>query len=541
LTQDIIDQNVSACINIIASGITIDCQNHLIDGVDFYVPPPDEQMSFGIVSNGYSNIAIRNCRLSDWSHPLSLLNGENISVENIEAFSGVWIGAFVSDSNNVYLSNITVHDFAQDSFTFRNTINSRLENAVIYNGGHHGIAIDGNSNNISLENIEVFNTSDIGINVNGNNHVLRNLTVHSTQGIWVWGNNHMLEDIETFDTTAERAGVGIHSDNTVLRNIYNHDEYHSVLGGVNNTLEYSRCENVTWGCWHIFGNNITVRHNNFPSGMSLFGSSYGEIYNNTIGDGISMQDWNGVSSSYNEIYNNYIYKETPCGISLINSNDNLIYNNIINSSQAVCFGGDIYTNYWNTTLQTGNNIWNTSLGYIGGNAWFKPDSTGYSETSSCHDTNADGFCDNPYVLATNNIDYLPIAKTVGQYPVYLSITFSYSSIDFGTLQHNTINPAPNQAQGVYNVSVDTNSNYVVKAYGNDFTPYLSISNLKFDTNSSVENLDINQAISLSTSPQTIDTYPPTVTINYHGYWLNIPYGQYATTYTTTVTINYEIA
>jgi parallel beta-helix repeat protein len=418
LTEDIIDQNVSACISINANNITLDCQNHLIDGVDFYVPQPDEQMSFGIISNGYNNIAIRNCKLSDWSHPLNLQSGENITVEKVEAFSGVWIGPFVSDSNNVYFSNITIYDFAQDSFTFRNTINSRLENAVIYNVGHHGIAIDENSNNISLENIEVFNTSDIGINVNGgSNHVLRNLTVHSTKGISVWGgSNHLLEDIETFDTTPDWAGVWLlNPQNTVLRNIYSHDEYRSVLGGTNNTLEYSRCENVTWGCWHLFGNNITVRHNDFPSGMGLFGSSYGEIYNNTIGDGISMQDWDGVSSSYNEIYNNYIYKETPCGISLANSNDNLIYNNIINSSQAVCFGENIYTNYWNTSYQEGENIWNASLGYIGGNFWTNPNGNGYSDT--CLDTNADGFCDDPYVLAQDNIDYLPIARSIGKYCV----------------------------------------------------------------------------------------------------------------------------
>jgi hypothetical protein len=52
--------------------------------------------------------------------------------------------------------------------------------------------------------------------------------------------------------------------------------------------------------------------------------------------------------------------------------------------------------------------------YIGGNYWGSPDGTGYSDT--CVDANNDGICDNPYTLATDNIDYLPLAKYVGPPP-----------------------------------------------------------------------------------------------------------------------------
>jgi len=56
------------------------------------------------------------------------------------------------------------------------------------------------------------------------------------------------------------------------------------------------------------------------------------------------------------------------------------------------------------------------LGYIGGNFWTNPTSNGYSDT--CWDTDADGFCDQPYDLLGDgsNVDYLPIARTLGQYP-----------------------------------------------------------------------------------------------------------------------------
>ena len=126
---------------------------------------------------------------------------------------------------------------------------------------------------------------------------------------------------------------------------------------------------------------------------------------------------------------------------------------------------------------------------------------------------------------------------------YISVTFSYNAVNYGTLiAGSSNNPAPDQADGVYNVTVDTNYAYDVKAYGTDFSDgaghSFAISNLKLDTDSTTSGLNINNAVSLSTTEQTIDSYDYTVTQNYHGYWLSIPSGQYAGTYTATVTINY---
>jgi hypothetical protein len=126
---------------------------------------------------------------------------------------------------------------------------------------------------------------------------------------------------------------------------------------------------------------------------------------------------------------------------------------------------------------------------------------------------------------------------------YISVTFSYNAVNYGTLTAGSSNnPAPNQANGVYNVSVDTNYAYDVQTYGTDFSDgaghTFSISNLKLDTNSTASNLDVASAVALSSTAQTIDSYAYTVTQNYHGYWLSIPAGQYAASYSGTVTINY---
>jgi parallel beta-helix repeat protein len=275
-------------------------------------------------------------------------------------------------------------------------------------------------------------------------------------------------------------------------------------------------------------------------GIYLDSSSSNSIINSTASShyfvGIFL-----LSSSNNTIYNNIIQNNAN-GIYLYYSDSNLIYNNLFNNTYnnfVFGFDGDIYPNYWNTSYQSGNNIWNSSLGYIGGNLWTTPDGNGYSDT--CNDTNADGFCDDPYVLATDNIDYLPITKTVGQYPYYISVTFSYSNISFGTVNPYSLAPAIDQNFGYLNVSVNTSSNYQVKAYALDWTGPQTIpaSTLYFDTNETYSNLSYSNSIQLNTSYQIIDTYPSTVTTNYHGFWFNVPLA-YAGDYNTTIIIDYSI-
>ena len=144
------------------------------------------------------------------------------------------------------------------------------------------------------------------------------------------------------------------------------------------------------------------------------------------------------------------------------------------------------------------------------------------------------------VIAPVIADTVTVQTTVQK---YISVTFNYSSVNFGTLTAGTSDqPAPDQTSGVYNVSIDTNYAYTVSASGTDFSDggshTFSISNLKLDTNDTASNLALGSAVTLSSSSQTIDSYADTVTSNFHGYWLTIPSGQYATTYSSTVTITY---
>lgn len=127
----------------------------------------------------------------------------------------------------------------------------------------------------------------------------------------------------------------------------------------------------------------------------------------------------------------------------------------------------------------------------------------------------------------------------------LSITFNYNTVNFGILPiGSNNNPAPNQTNGIYNVTVNTNQNYKVEASGTNFNSSsgysFSVSNLKMDTNSIAPNLSVNNSTTLSSIPQIIDNnINYTIGTHYHGFWLSIPSSQYATIYTSTITITYS--
>jgi len=145
----------------------------------------------------------------------------------------------------------------------------------------------------------------------------------------------------------------------------------------------------------------------------------------------------------------------------------------------------------------------------------------------------------PTVLA----DDVTVSATVSG---YITATFNYAAVSYGSLSAGTSNnAAPNQLNGVYNVTVDANNNYKVQAYGLNFTDggghEFYINNLKMDSNATAGNLAVGSAVALTEVAQTIETnILPAVTTHYHGYWLSIPAGQYGAAYSSTVTETYSL-
>jgi len=488
LTNDIIDTSISPCINISANNVVLDCQGHIIDS--------DYSGDYGIYvyrsTPTNTNITIKNCVLTEWSsYGLYLRGSNNNTLTNITSnFNNN--GLYIDVSNYNTLINITSNSYGYGLYLWGSNYNT-LTN-IIANFGCCGLELYVSNNN-TLTNITASNNYYEGLALVGSNNTLTNIIANSNgyYGLYIYGLNNTLTNIIA---NSNYYGLYLHVlDYNTLTNIIANSNYYGLYIGssFDNTLT-----------------NITASNNNY--GLYLYYSNY-----NTIKD--------------SKIQNSINY-----GIYLLEAKYNLIYNNLFNNTNNFYFEGTIYLNYWNTTRQPGNRIYSPGT-EIGGNYWTNPSGNGYSDT--CTDADRDGFCDSPYTLNSQNIDYLPLSD---EYSVaYITVTFNYAQVNFGTLNHNTLNPAPNQGYGIYNCTVDTNAPYKVYAMGYDFSgpATLSISNLYFDTNETAAGLSYSNAVSLSTSYQLIDTnIPPTYTTNFHGYWLYIPYGQRAGNYNTTVIIAY---
>ena len=201
--------------------------------------------------------------------------------------------------------------------------------------------------------------------------------------------------------------------------------YAGIYIGYPANVTIKNCILTDWGEEGIFfffaGENVienVTLDSNFIGinlGMSMYNRISKVISKNNVRWGIYL----GGNAWYNNISDSIFENNGWHGIYISDGSENLIYNNIFNNTNNIYIESGFYE-YWNTTKQPGTNIWNSSLGYIGGNFWTFPGGKGYSDT--CNDLDADGFCDNPYQLDSNNFDYLPIARVVGQYFIVKDVT-----------------------------------------------------------------------------------------------------------------------
>ena len=203
----------------------------------------------------------------------------------------------------------------------------------------------------------------------------------------------------------------------------------------------------------------------FFQGIRIYGSTYVTAINNSF----VSQDYSGismVSSRNNQIINN-TFDENYMGVYISHTNNSNISNNIItdsvnygiygfadgsnvlinnnylnNTNNTRIFSPDTFKANWNTTNSTGQRIDNKT-GNIGGNYWATPNGTGFSQL--CTDANEDGFCDEAYTLAENNIDYLPLYYELdpsevwfGAYDVGMTPITSFNITINGITKNNSI-------------------------------------------------------------------------------------------------------
>jgi len=590
LANDIIDSTASTCIDIQANNVILDCQGHLIDGID-----DSSVNNYGILiyrnSPQETNITIKNCVVTDYEDGIYIYQASNNKVINCTSNSNTANGIFLDSPVDMIGNNLILNCTARENVgagIFISVIsNNTIENCDLESNSYGGIGIK-NSGNNSIKNCYVFIPSTIapiaGIDLDSaNNNTIDNLTIiyesSSSPGIYIrYGSSYNVVN----NTYINSANDGIRIENDVNSDNYNviqntkisfagdngiYIYYSSRNKIINSVINSSYNYNIyIWASNYNEIVNSTIENCSYdPETGNGIGIFVGSSSNNTVisGNLIRYNTQRGIYISQSRnvtIYNNIIQENGEYGIRFYSVSGSTIYNNLFNNTVNFGLGGNIYANYWNTTLQPGTNI--VGGPYIGGNYWGSPDGTGYSDT--CSDSNNDGICDDPYTLTTNNIDYLPLAKVqVTPSPsggitstqittstvtvnVYVSILLSAplaGGVQFGNLDPGTSNNPSITCQGLncnITVSPDTNVNVDIVTKAN--APLTSstgatipLDNYKWNATSNAAPSGPAYALKTTydyTNKVGVSLIPgQTVTIQF---WLDVPLAQAAGTYNNTL-------
>jgi parallel beta-helix repeat protein len=455
-----------------ANNIVLDCQGHTIGGIN-------TEYIYGIYVPTRTNVTIKNCILTGWFYGIYIRHSQYNNLSNISTSSNT-IGIYMDSSNFNTIINITSNDEIWTRYSNFNIFsnidlshgwagieldysNFNTLSNITSKYNTYGIWIY-DSDYITVKDSDISYNYAYDIKLSGGlcHHTFENVIGTDNKPIVFYNSSVVIKDwnnnvseiilcnadysvIDNLVLSHTIKNVGLYLVATTYANISN-SIFTNLYGGItissshSNTLSNITTYSNVYGIYLEYSSsntlsNITTYSNDcgiyFSSTLNNFNTlsnitTYSNVYgiaienshSNTLSNITTYSNWIGIFIGGGlNILNNSIIQNNENGIILSLGDErgpNTIYNNIFNNTNNFGFDGTIYPNYWNTSYQSGNNIWNASLGYIGGNYWTNPDGNGYSDT--CHDTNADGFCDDPYVLATDNIDYLPIARSVGQYP-----------------------------------------------------------------------------------------------------------------------------
>lgn len=424
------------------------------------------------------------------------LDCQNYKIDGIDsAFpTNITYGIYIADKDNVVIKNCYVSDWGFGILGASLDVGIIIDNATAKSNAIGGFIF---GNNITVSN------SDIDSNTAGG------LSIGSNVGGYPFG----CTNCNVFNNYFY--GTPIMYKNQTGTNFYNND---LVYGGMQIRADSANSfggniynNNITWNTYGIYFNsyNITVGNNFNITGYTIYGNR------------IVIDGGNGIMQQTSGGQGGYIY-------------NNKIYDNFINATTPVVDNGYWLANEWNTTTTLATNI----IGgiYKGGNYYGTPTGTGFSDT--CKILGNGNFCMDANTLATDSTDYLPLTFS------YLGITFNFSAVGFGALDVDTTdNPAPNQLNGVYNYTVDTNKAYKVNVSSTDFSGggSLPLSNLKMDIQNDKANLSAVTATALANSAQTLASLLSTDVSTFFGYFFSIPAGTEAGSYSTTNTITYYTA
>jgi parallel beta-helix repeat protein len=207
-------------------------------------------------------------------------------------------------------------------------------------------------------------------------------------------------------------------------------------GGINYLSVYNTTASNMWWAFDLRGANNIYFYNISTNRSSELDDNAGTMAFMIGGDTNFTVENSTISNYYHPVYmwgdssnvtfrNNVFQSDRNIAYFEDNTETGIFYNNLFNNTGNTGYeyltgmGGAMSYLDWNTTNQSGTPIYGNGI-QIGGNYWTSSP-IGYSDT--CTDADVDGFCDQPFDLATglpctagvdcsNNTDYLPLSGDV---------------------------------------------------------------------------------------------------------------------------------
>jgi len=263
LTQDIINSSTSKCMDIRANNVTLDCQNHVIDG--------DDVTGYGIwvlrASQQSTDITIENCKVTDWDrHAIHFERADNNTFENLVLSSNPGDAMYIWNSDSNTFNNITSNSnpgFGSNGITLFGSDYNTLTNIITNSNGQFGL---------DLASADFNTFKNITANSNGEGGEIIGY------GIFL-----LTSDFNTFTsvTANSNSHYGVYlarSDSNTLTDITaNSNSQFGIFLDValgtsdSNNISYSRIENNSWA-----GIRLISAGQNGPNRI------YNNFFNNTI-------------------------------------------------------------------------------------------------------------------------------------------------------------------------------------------------------------------------------------------------------------------
>ncbi|MEM5794554.1 MAG: right-handed parallel beta-helix repeat-containing protein, partial [Candidatus Aenigmatarchaeota archaeon] len=349
LNQSILDSSSTACINISANNITLDCLGNTIDG-------NDTSSTYGInISRGSSqntNITVKNCIVTDWSYGIYLRRAKNNTFLNNTANSNSYGFYLESDSNyNSFINNTAnsnsntgfyIYYYSNYNSFINNSANSNSDTGFyIYYYSNYNSFIN-NSANSNSRGFYIYSSSYTTLT---NNFITSyHNSTHKQQGLFITGSSisHFYHNISESNLINDKPILYQDSIYNPCTNntIFTNGSSYSYMGFVNcfniTVKDSSPSEGILLaGTNNSTISNLNISYSRYP--FYLFSSSYNTFTNNTANSN-SIGFYLDSNSNYNTFINNSANSNYYDGFYLeSNSNYNTFINNTANSNSDTGF------------------------------------------------------------------------------------------------------------------------------------------------------------------------------------------------------------